>query len=78
MKIASFLKTTPTYLLSGNIENIGDLTEEGKDFMIKFRTMNEQEKRCIFDIVENFSVLNQAAQSARLTCSIHDGQAAQS
>ena len=41
-KIASFLKTTPTYLLTGNIENVGDLTEEGKDFimtLLPFRGM---------------------------------------
>ena len=78
VEIADFLGTTPSYLLSGNMINLGDLTEEEKNFMIKFRTMNEQEKRCIFDIVENFSVLNQAAQSARLACSMSDGQVAQS
>ena len=64
-KIASFLKTTPTYLLTGNIENVGDLTEEEKDFIMTFREIDMRGKQCVMDIVKDFYSLNKAAQSVR-------------
>ena len=77
-EIASFLKTTPTYLLSGNIENLGDLTDEEKEFIMKFKAKDKRGQKCIIDIIDDFYALSKTAQTIRSECSIKDRQGAQS
>ena len=70
----------PVHLLNGELRNSEDLTIEEKDFMKKFRTLNECTRKSIIEIVNKFYSLdeNYTAQSERLGCSICPGLPAQS
>ena len=79
-KIAEFLGTTKYYLLNGELRNSEDLTIEEKDFLKKFRTLNECTRKSIIEIVNKFYSLdeNYTTQSERLRCSNCPGLPAQS
>ena len=72
-EIASFLKTTPTYLLSGVIENVGDLTDEEKEFMTKFKAIDKRGQECIIAIMNDFYALSRVAQAIRSESVINTG-----
>ena len=66
--------------MTRELRNSEDLTIEEKDFMKKFRTLNECTRKSIIEIVNKFYSLdeNYTAQSERLGCSICPGLPAQS
>ena len=64
-EIASFLKTTPTYLLTGAIENLGDLTEEERDFIARFKAIDRRGQKCIIDLMDDFYKLSNVVRAMR-------------
>ena len=61
--IAEFLVTTPLYLLTGQVMNLGDLTSKEKTFIKKFRAIREKEQEAVIEIVDMFYELREQRES---------------
>ena len=77
VEIAEFLGTTPSYLLDGNMLELGDLTIEERNLIMDFRMVDKKEQNFVAEIVKKFSQ-KYPAQSKRLGYSICPELSAQS
>ena len=64
-EIAAFLRITPTYLLTGTVENFGDLTEEERDFIARFKAIDRRGQKCIIDLMDDFYKLSNVVRAMR-------------
>lgn len=55
MEIADFLGTTAAYLLTGNIENPDDLTEDEKEIINMYRNTTQDRQNLVRNILREFS-----------------------